>query len=192
MGKIEGYTRESKYGSRIIADTNEHVIDAHVIEIITAATFTILKEEGNPISGTTASVAQVDTVTLAGTAGQGVIRGPGGLSKNVIFNTSLTQTAADFVTDHAAAYAAVGITVTSLTANIIFTSAVAGEAFQSPRFNYQHGYPGDLSATVAHTTANLVAPLNKHSANTAAVGAKIYADTKFIAVALSAGSIAVY
>lgn len=190
--KTEGYIRESKYGSKRIIDTNEHVINAHVIEIVTAATFTILKEEGNPISDTTASVAQVDTVTLTGTVGSGVIKGPGGLSKNVIFNTSLTQTAADFVTDHAAAYAALGITVTSSTADIIFTSAIAGEAFQHPRFNVQYGTSADLAATVANTTANLVAPLNKYGAGAAAVGEKIYADTKFVAVQLSAGSIIVY
>jgi len=191
--KTEGYNREANFGSRRIADTVVHEIEAHVIEIITTATFSLLAEEGNPISDTTASVAQVDTVTLTGTVGNGVITGPGGIRRNVIFNTSLTQTAADFVTDHAAEYATYGITVTSSTADIIFTAATAGWGFESPKFVAQVAAGGDMGGTVVHTTANLVAPINKHGlVATHPVGEKIYADTKFTRVQISTGAINVY
>jgi len=188
--KTEGYVRESKYGSRRIADTAYHEIEAEVIEILTQATFSILEEEGNPISGTTAAVAQVDTVTLTGTSGTGVIRGSAGIRKDVVWNTSLTQTAADFVTDHANAYAAYGITVTSSGADIIFTAATAGWDFKHPYFLNQSG---TLEGTTVNTTANLQSAIDKHGlVDTQPVGEKIYADTKFVRIALSAGVVNCY
>ncbi len=191
--KTEGYNRESNFGSRRVADTAVHEVEGHIIEIIVTATFAVLAEEGNPISDTTASVAQVTTVTLTGTVGAGVIKGPGGISRNVIFNTSLTQTAADFVTDHAAEYATYGIIVTSSTADIIFTAATAGWEFARPQFVTQYGAGGDLGGTTAETTVNLVAPINKHGLiATHPVGEKIYADTKFTRVQLSTGTVLVY
>lgn len=189
--KTEGHVRESKYGSRRIADTAYHEIEAEVIEIVAvAATFVILEEEGNPIADTTAAVAQVDTVTLTGTDGTGIIMRTAGLRKNVVWNTSLTQTAADFVTDHAAAYALFGITVTSSGADIIFTAATAGWKFVSPVFNPESL---TLGGTTVHTTANLQSAIDKHGlVATHPVGEKIYADTKFVRVALSVGSILCY
>ena len=188
--KTEGHVRESKYGSRRITDTAYHQIEAEVIEIIVQATFSILEEEGNPIAGTTSAVAQVDTVTLTGTSGTGIIRGPAGIRKDVVWNTSLTQTAADFVTDHANAYAAYGITVTSSGADIIFTAATAGWDFKSPYFLNQSG---NLGGTTVNTTANLQSAIDKHGlVATHPVGEKIYADTKFVRVAISAGTISCY
>lgn len=187
--KTEGYNRESKYGSRRIADTGYHKIEGHVIEIVTIATFTILEEEGNAqVDG--AAVAQVDTVTLTGTSGTIGITGPAGLSKVVAWDTDLDDTATAFVTAHAAAYALHGITVTAGTATIIFTAATAGFGFRSPTA-FNRG--GDLAGTTVNTTASAASPLTKHGIiATHPAGEKIYADTKFVRVRLSAGAINVY
>jgi hypothetical protein len=188
--KTEGHVRESKYGSRRIADTGYHEIEAEVIQIITQATFSILEEEGNPIADTTSAIAQVDTVTLTGTDGTGIIMRTAGLRKNVVFNASLTQTAADFVTDHAAAYALFGITVTSSVADIIFTAATAGWKFVSPIFNPESL---TLGGTTAHTTDNLQSAIDARGVvTTHPADEKIYASTKFVRIRLSAGAVNCY
>ena len=187
--KTEGYTRESQYGSRRIADTGYHKIEGHVIEIITIATFTLLEEEGNAqVDG--AAVAQVDTVTLTGTGGTIVIKGPAGLSRSVAWDTDLDDTATAFVTAHAAEYALHGIVVTAGTASLIFTAATAGFGFISP-VTINRG--GDLAGTTVNTTANAASPITKHGIiATHPAGEKIYADTKFLRVRLSVGAINVY
>ena len=186
---IQGYIKPSKYGSKRITDTNAHVIEGNTIEVLVGATFTLLEEAGNPVTDGS-SQAQVDTVTLTGTGGTGLIITTAGLRKLVEWNTSLTQTAADFVTAHAAAYAAYGITVTSDGADIIFTAATAGEAFKSPHWLAE---TGDLAGTTANTTANIQSAIVKHGiVATHPVGEKIYASTKFTRVKLSVGTILVY
>ena len=106
----------------------------------------------NPTLITVASdVAQVETVTLTGTSGTAEITVAGGLTKTVTFNTSLTQTATDFDSDHSAAYTAEGITVTTSGADIIFTAAVAGTPFDAPVIT---NLTGDLDGSVVATTAN--------------------------------------
>lgn len=187
--EVQGYTRESKHGSRRIADTGYHAIEGTVIEIITAATFTILEEAGNPkVDG--AAAAQVDTVTLTGTSGTIVIKGPAGLRRAVDWDTDLDDTATAFVTAHAAEYALHGITVTSGVATIIFTAATAGFGFVSP-VTINRG--GDLAGTTVNTTANAASPITKHGlVATQPAGEKIYASTKFLRVRLSVGAINVY
>lgn len=96
-------------------------------------------------------VAQVDTVTLTGTSGTANVQTAGGLTKLATFATDLETTAANFVTAHAAAYLAVGITVTSDGADLIFTSSTPGVAFASPTVA---NVTGDLDGTVDNTTAN--------------------------------------
>ena len=71
------------------------------------------------------ATAQVDTVTLTGTGGTANISTVGGLTKLVTYNTSLTQTASDFVSSFAADYLAQGIVVTSVDEDIIFTANIA-------------------------------------------------------------------
>jgi hypothetical protein len=66
--------------------------------------------------------------------------------------TDLTQTAADFVTSHDAAYLAEGIVVTSSAADIIFTAQLAGVPFIAPVIT---NVTGDLAGTVVATTANI-------------------------------------
>jgi len=74
------------------------------------------------------SVKRVDTVVLTGTSGTANIL-CNGITRLATFNTSLTQTATDFVTSHAAAYLAAGVVVTSDGATLTFTSTVAGTDF---------------------------------------------------------------
>lgn len=75
---------------------------------------------------------KIDTLVLTGTSGSNAIYTAGGLTKYFTFTTSLTATAAAFVTANAAAYAVQGITITSSSANILFTALVPGVTFSSP------------------------------------------------------------
>lgn len=97
-------------------------------------------------------VAQVETVTLAGTVGTANVT-MGGLTKLATFDTDLATTHAAFVSDHAAAYAAVGITLTG-TVTLIFTATVAGVPFLAGTVV---AVIAGLTGTVVHTTANSVA-----------------------------------
>lgn len=105
----------------------------------------------------TAPEKQVDTITLIGTNGTANITGTGGLTKEVIFATGgtadLTQTATDFVTSWAADYLTEGVVVTSSGVDIIFTSSTYGIAFTSPVIT---NTSGDLDGSVVNTQANVV------------------------------------
>jgi len=185
----EVLVRESKYGSLLVDDTNAHVIQAQEIEIAVAATFTLLAEDGYPLTGTE-SQAQVATITLAGTAGTVRIAGPYGLTHDLEWITSLTATAAAFVTDNAADYAAWGITVTSSSEDIIFTAATAGEPFDFNSFVITNVVT-DLTGSAVATTANIASPLTMHGIVGALVpvGTKFWAKTKFTRIQLSVGSV---
>lgn len=100
-------------------------------------------------SYTYTQLTQVETITLTGTAGTANVTLAGGLTKLATFDTSLTITASNFVTAHAAAYALVNITLTSSGADLIFTSAVAGTYFTQPVIT---NATNDLSGTVAEST----------------------------------------
>jgi hypothetical protein len=105
-----------------------------------------------PGSGVMGAQTQVDTITLTGTSGTANVTVAGGLTKLVTYGDSLTDTAADFVTSHAAAYAVVGITVTSSGPDIIFTDAVPGTGFSHPVIT---NATGNLAGTIANTTYNI-------------------------------------
>lgn len=101
---------------------------------------------------TDGAVAQVDTITLDGGSSANLVIVLMGVAYTTPYNTSYTQTAADFVTQHAAAILLRGVVVTSSTADLIFTSAIPGQPF---------GYPAIGSASTitasggcVHTTAN--------------------------------------
>lgn len=73
---------------------------------------------------------RVDTVTLTGgEAGAQADITCNNETQTCEFDTDLSTTAAKFVTDHAAAYASVDVTVTSSGADIIFTNDILGEEF---------------------------------------------------------------
>lgn len=93
------------------------------------------------VVNTTANVTalkQIDTLTVTGDSGVSAVTAAGGLSKLITFATDLTTTAANFVTAHAAAYAAQNIIVTSNLADIIFTASTAGTSFTSPVITTEH------------------------------------------------------
>lgn len=180
----------SKYGSKKIATVDvPFYVEANVIEVTTAATFTYIQETG--YIGYGAGVAQVDTVTLTGTGGTANISAAGGLTKLATWNTSLTQTAADFVTAHAAAYALVGITVTSSVADIIFTSTLVGMPFEHPVIT---NVTLTLDGTVVSTADNETTPMSDHGIYAATTaGDKIYSKKgKFTMIQISAGAVVVY
>lgn len=79
------------------------------------------------------NTAKVHTMTLTGSNGTGNIAMVG-LVKLATYNASPTQTAADFVTDHAAAFLAAGVTVTSSGADLIFTTADSTKYAAPPTF----------------------------------------------------------
>lgn len=187
--EVQGYIKASKYGSRRIALVDvPHPIEADTIEVITAATFTVLAEKGNSATG--AAVAQVETVTLTGTSGTADITIAGGLTKTATWNTSLTQTATDFVASHAAAYKLARIIVTSSGTGIIFTAAIVGTPILVPVIT---NATGDLAGTVAHTVANVASAMGNHGIYAQlASGEKIESRTKFTLVQISGGVIVAY
>jgi hypothetical protein len=105
-----------------------------------------------PGSGFQGAQTQVETITLTGTSGTATVAAAGGLSKVATYGDSLTDTAGDFVTSWAAAYLAVGITITSDGPTIIFTDAVPGTGFTAPTIA---NLTTNLAGTVAHTMPNI-------------------------------------
>ncbi len=99
------------------------------------------------------AVAQVDTVTLTGTAGTANVT-VGGVAYLATFNTNLNTTHADFVALHAAALLLRGITLTGTT-TAIFTSTVPGMEQPAP--------------TVANVVANLAGGNVATTPNTAPI-----------------------
>jgi hypothetical protein len=100
------------------------------------------------------ALTQIDTVTLTGTDGGATIT-CSGVAKVAVWNTSLTQTAADFVTDFAADYLAAGVVCTSSGADVIFTASVAGTPFAGAT-DISNEY-GTLFGSIVNTQANRVA-----------------------------------
>jgi len=103
--------------------------------------------------GGVGAVAQVDTLTLAGTSGTATIAGPGGLTLVATFDTDLTTTAANFVTANQAAYLTQGIILTSAVADLVFTANVAGVPHVNPT---GVNATADLVGTNVITTPNTV------------------------------------
>lgn len=96
------------------------------------------------------TVKQKETITVTGTSGTANVAVAGGLTSLATWNTSLTQTCADFAALWVAEYLAVGIVLTASGETIIMESANAGEEFDAPTIT---NVSGDLAGTVAHTTA---------------------------------------
>ena len=99
------------------------------------------------------AVAEVDTVTLTGTSGTAniTIKGKAYLAT---FDTSLTVTAANFVTAWASELAERNVTATSSGADVILTSSIAGVALGSTTIA---NVSGNLAGSKADTTANTAA-----------------------------------
>ena len=76
------------------------------------------------------AVAEVNTVTLTGTAGTATVT-VGGTAYLATFDTNIADTSAAFVALHAAALAVRDITLTGTT-TLIFTSAIPGQPIPDP------------------------------------------------------------
>jgi hypothetical protein len=114
------------------------------------------------------AVARVDTITVSGAAGgTATIVCDGVTIAGDTFAATAALTAAAFVTDHAAAFVAGGVTVTQggvgHTDDIIFTSAVAGTDFTGATSITNTG--GAYTGTVVNTTANDTVNVMKLTAN---------------------------
>lgn len=113
------------------------------------------------LKGTVANVAtnvvaqaRRDTVTLTGTGGRAAIV-CNGVSRTAIYNSSLIQTATDFVTLNAAYYLAAGVVLTRSSQVLIFTAAVPGTDFTGAT-TITNILP-DLAGSVATLQANVAA-----------------------------------
>jgi len=98
----------------------------------------------------TSSVKQVRTGTTTGTSGTASFTWQG-TAYLLTFDTSLTQTNANFVTANAAAFLLRGVVLTASVATLIMTSSVPGQPFGAPVYA---NVTGDLAGTLAATTAN--------------------------------------
>jgi len=94
-------------------------------------------------------VAQVDTHTLTGTSGTATIA-INTTTYLATFDTSLTVTAAAFITSHATALALLDVVATSSGAKVTLTSSRAGRPFLSVAAD---NVTGDLAGSKAATTA---------------------------------------
>lgn len=99
-------------------------------------------------NGTT---AQISTATLTGTSGTANVL-INSVNYLATFATSLTVTAADFVTTHAADLLLVGIKATSAGAVITLTADITGRPFV---LSSVLNVTGDLAGSVADTTPNV-------------------------------------
>lgn len=94
---------------------------------------------------------QRELITLTGTSGTANVTAIGGLTKLATFATSLTVTATNFVTSHAAAYLAVGVVVTANAGLLYFESSAVGTAITAPVIT---NVSGNLAGTITHPIAN--------------------------------------
>ncbi len=117
----------------------------------------------------TAAVAEVDTVTLTGTAGTANITF-NGTAYLATFDTSLTITATNFVTSHAATILARmnKVVVTSSGADVIFTAGIQGAPQTT---SAAVNATGNLAGSVAETTANVATGTIKTGGALAALSA---------------------
>jgi hypothetical protein len=131
---------------------------------------------GDMIGTYTAKVKQVGTVTLTGVGGLANITGTGGLTKLVTFNSTLTQTATDFVTSHAVAYHALDpkVVVTASGDDIIFTAHEYDTTFVPPVIT---NVSDNLTGSVTHTLGNTPAVAQKETITLSGTAAAIQQET---------------
>lgn len=128
------------------------------------------------------SQKRADTVTLTGASGTANIL-CNGVTRTATFGDDLEDTAADFVTSHAAAYLAAGVVVTAVGAVLYFVANVAGTDFTGN--TTITNATGDLAGTaVMSHTANILAALND--------GKMIFPDYPMTAFTPAKGSFWVY
>ena len=129
---------------------------------------------------TNAPQAQIDSVKVVGSSGTAQISGPGGLSKELVFNTSEIQTASDFVTANSAAYTGKGITLSRTNNTLYFTANVAGVPFDHPIIITTDG---DLTGEVSRDQANIPAREGKKILEYYSDPTKVHTLEKFLYIA---------
>lgn len=105
-------------------------------------------------------VKQVDSITLSGASGSGLISGAGELNEKIIFNGTLAQSVTDFISTYAAIYLAKGIVLSQVGGKLIMTANAAGVGFMHPSI---FTLSGDLSGAVIKETANIPAKESKRT-----------------------------
>ena len=122
----------------------------------------------NNVANVTA-VKRMDGITLSGTSGGATVT-CSGHSRMITFDTSLNQTAANFVANNAAWYLARGIVLTRVNSTLFFEAAVAGVDFTG-------------STTITNVIANLSGSPYNVRANVVAVARQdsiLFSGTKGI------------
>ena len=125
---------------------------ALVTAVVTNVTTDLAGTTATSVANVTA-IAMVETISVTGTEGYAVVAAAGGLTKYIDFATSIAASIDAFITANAALYTAQGITLSRTSNTLLMTAAVAGTAFTAPTITNVLA----LSATIAHTTANIVA-----------------------------------
>lgn len=131
-------------------DIRFNVINGIWKNIFDNASLTPTLDEVTKVAMTNGAVAQIETITLTGTSGTADVLAKG-LTKLATFNSTLTQTAIDFVAAYAADYLLKDLVITESTGDIILTSLKKGLPFDAPTIT---NVAPNLAGTVAPTTAN--------------------------------------
>lgn len=138
-----------------IGDVDKHynVIDGVWTKLIADAVVytSATHDDVRRITVSNGAVAMVDTVTLTGTSGTATLTIKGKDYVTPTYATSLTVTAAAFVTLYEDELAERNITCTSSTADVILTSSIAGVPLGTTAIA---NTSGNLDGSVANTTAN--------------------------------------
>lgn len=136
-------------------DGNYNVINGIWTQIMTDAVAysSATVDDIRRVTMSNGAVAQVTTVTLTGTSGTANITFKG-KTYLATFDTNLTTTAANFVTAYEDELALRNCTVTSSTADVIFTSSIAGVSLGTISIaNVTTNLAGSVAATTANTAA---------------------------------------
>lgn len=142
--------------SKYAADIRFNAFDGLWKNIFDIASTSPTAQQVKKIAFAKGATAQVSTLTLSGSAGTATVSFKG-VSKVATFATSLTATATAFVAANAAAYAAVGVTLTSSTADLIFTNDEIGVTIDAATGVNLTGNLAGTNVTTAATAASALA-----------------------------------
>lgn len=108
--------------------------------VLSNSNFYLVSPSDTVVLTSTYAGAVATTIGLIGNSGTANIT-VAGVTKTATYVTSTTQTATNFVTANSAAYAAVGLTLTSSAANLIFTA-------KNPSVGFGNGVITNVSGTL--------------------------------------------
>ena len=138
-----------------VADATRNVITGHWTRIIDDFAATTIPA-AQRVTMANGAVAQVSTVSVTGTQGTAGTANITVMGVTYLLTKGAGVTAAtactNFVTTHAAALALRDVTVTASTADLIFTSAIAGVSIGTVEISA--ALTGDTTGSVSSTTAN--------------------------------------